>query len=166
MHLKPQAVVVVGFALLWCTASRAQLPDQRDGFPDAGVAAADSSAASQPRPNRFSASLISAHPKLGKVFWISWGSLAALAIADNELTARCVQNHNCVELNPILGRRPTRPELYGLKATVLGIGFYLSRRSKLHGRSDWKIPPMVGIPVYGGAVVSDAIQISRIRPAP
>src|ERR1700684_4370484 len=40
------------------------------------------------------------HTHLGKSFWISWGVLVGEAIADNELTAHCVQKTGCREANP------------------------------------------------------------------
>jgi hypothetical protein len=180
MQCALQMSLMLSIALAWCTPSHAQLPDRRDLVDDEkisesvrrlGDGAIKLRAQTRPQvqarsDNSSDKPPVVARQTLGKPFWVWWAVLGSLAVADNELTAQCVHNSNCSELNPILGRKPTRLELYGVKVSLLGALCYFSSRRKIQGKTDWKLPLMVGIPVYGAAAISNAIQLSRIRSIP
>ena len=79
-----------------------------------------------------------AQSHLGKKFWIPWILNAAFTVTSIELTENCLHSHQCVEGNPLFGKRPSRLELYGVRRGLLGAGFYLARKSKQDGGSAWK----------------------------
>lgn len=87
----------------------------------------------QVHPSPGDASVKRAHPRLGKKFWIPWTMAIAFSIADVELTAHCVHQPGCSERNPLLGQKPSRPELYAIKGAATGLAFYFSRKWKLEG---------------------------------
>jgi len=155
MRIKPQTFLVLIVTFASCNSAWAQLPDQRNTVGDGSLRTLIRSSPTL--------SITPARRELGRSFWVPWGILAGLAVADNELTATCVHNPNCVEANPILGRRPTRLELYGVKGTLLGTAFYLSQKRKREGKSDWKIPLLIGIPVYGSVVILGAVHSEQHR---
>lgn len=81
-----------------------------------------------------------AHPHLGKPFWVPWIANFGMLIATTEMTQSCLhaRPQPCVEGDPILGKRPSRLEIYGVRGGLLAGAFYFARRSKLHGGSSWK----------------------------
>jgi hypothetical protein len=102
-------------------------------------------------------------PHLGKSFWIPWVANATLFVAWSELTTRCIQeNRQCEVGDPLLGKRPTRAEMYGVRGPLLALDFYLARREKLRpGVSGfwWKFSTYLPLVSYA---LNDAVQARNV----
>ncbi len=94
----------------------------------------------------------SAQPKrrvLDKKFWLALGTAYALTVVDIELTQRCIRQHTCRELNPILGQ--SRGRAYAVNAAVLvpvTIWSYhrkkdQDRNGRQKGKMPWWLPSVV-----------------------
>lgn len=103
------------------------------------------------------------HPHLGKIFWSLWVANLALTVASIELTENCVRSHQCDEGNPLLGKRPSRLELYGVRLGLLGAGFYVARKSKLDGSSAWKYMTAVVTTAFAADTAWDAYGTATHR---
>src|SRR5271157_2740814 len=55
-------------------------------------------------------------------------------IADIETTQGCLSRHTCSEANPILGKHPSRAEMYAIAMPLDGLLFYISVKRKQSGR--------------------------------
>jgi len=99
-----------------------------------------------------------ARGKLGKSFWMAWGTGIALMVTDAELTSRCSHNPACVESNPFFGRHPSRARIYLIKLVPTLAGFYFSQKWKRDHRGDtwgWWAFPAITIGFNGAAVAID-----------
>lgn len=101
---------------------------------------------------------IAPHARLGKLFWVPWIANFGMLVATTEMTENCLhaRPEPCVEGDPILGKRPSRLEIYGIRGGLLAGAFYFARRSKLHGGSSWK---------YGTAVVTGGMALDTSHDA-
>ncbi len=94
-----------------------------------------------------------ARKRLGKKFWIAWGFAFGMMVADAEITAHCLKRPTCIEGNPILGKKPSRARIYGIKAIPAGLAFYLSQKWKRDDSGGWAILPIAIGSINGGAVI-------------
>jgi hypothetical protein len=99
-----------------------------------------------------------ARPHLGKLFWVPWIANFGMLVATTEMTENCLHAHPepCVEGDPILSKRPSRVEIYGIRGGLLAGAFYFARRSKLHGGSSWK---------YGTALATGGMALDTSHDA-
>jgi hypothetical protein len=103
--------------------------------------------------------VVRARPRLGKSFWIPWAANIALTVASVELTESCVRSHQCVEGNPILGRQPSRAELYGIRGGLLALGIFAARKEKLGGdRFLWKFATYVPLAAFSADTAYDSYE--------
>lgn len=102
-------------------------------------------------------------PHLGKSFWIPWVANTVLFVAFNELTARCLQGaRQCQIGDPLLGKRPSRAEMYGIRGPLMALDFYVARREKLRpGESKfwWKFATYLPLVSYA---FNDVIQARNV----
>ena len=99
-----------------------------------------------------------ARGRLGKKFWMAWGTGIALMVIDAELTSHCSHNPACVESNPFFGRHPSRARIYLIKLAPTLAGFYFSQKWKRDRRGDtwgWWAFPAITIGFNGAAVAID-----------
>jgi hypothetical protein len=102
-------------------------------------------------------------PHLGKSFWTPWVANAALFVTFNELTARCLQEaRQCQIGDPLLGKRPTRAEMYGVRGPLMALDFYVARRAKLRpGESGfwWRFATYLPLVSYA---LNDVVQARNV----
>lgn len=101
---------------------------------------------------------------LGKAFWIAWGLAIGASVADNELTAHCLQLPNCKENNPLLGPHPSRLKMYGIKAGIDGAGFIFSfkwRREDYPRDNDWLVLPAGLTAIFGVTDIANTFVYER-----
>lgn len=80
----------------------------------------------------------------------------AATVADLETTAAALRNPMCRELNPIMGRNPSRARLY---ATGLGIHTGLTLLTywiKKKGVRSWWVPHLASSGMHGYAAMHNA----------
>ncbi len=90
--------------------------------------------------------------RLDKKFWLLWGFAFGMMVADAEITAHCLKRPNCFEGNQILGKKPSRARIYGIKAMPTAVAFYFSQRWKRDDSGGWAILP-VAVGSFNGAGV-------------
>lgn len=91
-------------------------------------------------------------PKVVDKKFVALLALAAgAAVADVELTSRCLRAQTCTEANPIYGRNPSRGRMYAISIPILGgqmgLSAWLKHRHPF--RKTWMFPMIGGTAAHG-----------------
>lgn len=83
--------------------------------------------------------------------WLNSAHLAA-AFADIEMSQRCIDEHTCVEANPLMPS--SQAGKLGLNFGIVAYTACASYYLKKHRSSLWWLPPLAGISFHAGGVAS------------
>ena len=88
-------------------------------------------------------------------FWVATSSVAALTVADIELSQSCMRKGTCSEASPFVPK--SRAQAYALQAPFLLGTSYLAYRLKHHGAKAWWLP-QVGLMAGHGVGVASGLR--------